>query len=159
MEQWNTIISTPYLMLLVDVERECRVNPMGSGYFGTMSRSASGESCLMWADMGSTYGPQMPEVNIKDSRNYCRNILGLSAWSQPSCLVATTVASSATEIRLAQCDIVYCGQWNNHWLISDVIVSRLTKDISCDSRHLILSKLLMNNSALFRIWQIRKHWT
>src|SRR6218665_688878 len=94
-------------LLFIEAERECRVNPMGTGYVGTANRSASGEPCMTWSDTTALEGDMLLDLRVKESRNYCRNILGPLAFPQPVCALVTPSASIG--FRLEPCDIKFCG--------------------------------------------------
>lgn len=110
-------------------ERECRVNPMGTGYVGTESKSSSGVTCLPWNDVIFDYDPLPLDANSQDNKNYCRNIIGTAAWLQPSCFINEVDGMTVSTVQKpAPCSIRYCGIW----LVNSLYNRQISIAWNCD---------------------------
>ena len=82
------------------------MNPKGTGYFGSKNVSRYGDPCLTWTRVPNNDNVAfLPDLNTGDAQNFCRNIVNITSWEVPSCLIQDDNGN----VQVAPCDIDYCG--------------------------------------------------
>ena len=99
----------------------------GNGYRGTVNRSASGEPCLVWADVTTPLLSMLPVVDISEAVNYCRNLLGPVPLAGPSCFVRDKYGND----NLLPCDVTYCRTLGILMLLLNFFLSPLSDRGHC----------------------------
>ena len=101
---FGSVVVVRYVDCL-DTEKECMTNPAGNGYRGTMTKAASGRTCIAWTDVTNyTISASLNMDDISKAKNYCRRV-SFTEWNGPSCV---TVDEDGM-VRLEQCNVPYCG--------------------------------------------------
>ena len=99
-----------YWRFLVVAETECKTNPTGSGYHGTLNTSASGQPCIDWSTVANySLTAGLRETNIFDIHNYCRQLVK-SNFGVPSCVTLTVNGQGKYTEREEACAVKHCGK-------------------------------------------------
>ena len=87
-------------------ENECKTNPAGNGFHGTISQTSTGFQCMTWALVeNTTLTASLPVKDITTVQNYCRR----SAASQFASVTCVTNLYNRIQVELP-CDVKFCGK-------------------------------------------------
>ena len=119
-------------------EQECKTNPAGNGYRGSLSTTADGHQCIDWTVVeNSTLPDSMNIVNVSQAKNYCRRLAETSVKSA-SCVTRADDGQQFEE----PCQIHFCGKII-FFARPSVLCSTRVLTWSCLSLHVAIASWFM----------------